>query len=71
MIKKQYFRYPVPDKRNCYFNNFIKSHDPEEIIEDTLKKYNATIAKSKQPNSIMNVKWHDEKLYMMFVLRYS
>lgn len=70
MIKKQYYRYPH-NGTNCYFNNFIKAGDPESIIEDDLKKYKATIGKSKQPNSILNVKWHDEQLYMMFVLRYS
>lgn len=67
MIKKQYNRY-----NPGYFFNFIKSNDPEERIEDELKKYNATIAKSKYKNNYkLNVKWHDEQLYMMFVLRYS
>ena len=69
MLKKQYNRYP--HSGSCYFNNFIKMHDPDAIIEDELKKYKATIAKSHQPNIKMNIKWHDEQLYMMFVLRYS
>jgi hypothetical protein len=70
MIKKQYHRYPYSGG-TCYFNNFIKMHDPDAIIENELKKYKATIAKSNQPNIKMNIKWHDEQLYMMFILRYS
>lgn len=67
MIKKQYIR-----SHRGYFDNFILINDPEGSIEDGLKKYKATIAKSKyKNNSKLNVKWHDEQLYMMFVLRYS
>lgn len=67
MIKKQYER-----SQPGYFNNFILSNDPEGSIKDELKKYNATIAKSKYKNNYkLNVKWHDEQLYIMFVLRYS
>ena len=40
-------------------------------IETELKLYKATIAKSKNKHSIMNVKWHDPKMYAMFVLRWS
>lgn len=77
MIKKQYNRqynrqYNSQYKRYIpeYFFNFINSNDPERQIEDELKSYKATIAKSKYDNKL-NVKWHDERLYMMFVLRWS
>lgn len=66
VIKKQYRR-----GIHGYFNNFILAHDGDDVIEEKLKKYNATLGKSKNKNYIMNVKWHDEKMYMMFVLRYS
>ena len=66
MIKKQYRR-----GERGYFDNFIMSHDPEGTIETELKLYKATIAKSKNKHSIMNVKWHDPKMYAMFVLRWS
>ena len=66
MIKKQYHRF-----HQGYFFNFINSNDLERHIEDGLKPYKATIAKSKNKNSKLNVKWHDERLYMMFVLRWS
>jgi hypothetical protein len=66
MIRKQYERY-----RKGYFNNFILSHDGEDIIEEQLKPYKATLAKSKNKYYKLNIKWHDEQLYMMFVLRWS
>lgn len=66
MIKKQYRR-----GEPGYFTNFIKSHNPEGIIEEELKPYNATIAKSKNKHYILNVKWHDPRKYAMFVLRWS
>lgn len=67
MIKKQYTR-----SQRGYFDNFILSNDPEGSIEDGLKKYKATVAKSKYKNNYkLNVKWHDEKLYTLFVLRHS
>lgn len=66
MIKKQYER-----SQTGYFNNFILSHNGEDVIEDGLKEYKATLAKSKNKYYKVNVKWHDEQLYMMFVLRYS
>lgn len=66
MIKKQYVRH-----EKGYFLNFIHSNDPDDVIADVLKEYNATLGKSKNKNYKLNVKWHDEKLYMMFVLRYS
>jgi hypothetical protein len=68
MIKKQYHRHPTSVS---YFSNFIRMNDPEGVIEDELKKYNASVGKSKNKNYKLNVKWHDEKLYMMFVLRYQ
>lgn len=66
MIKKQYERSQLG-----YFNNFILSHNGEDVIEERLKKYKATLAKSKNKYYKLNVKWHDEKMYLMFVLRWS
>lgn len=66
MIKKQYRR-----GQPGYFDNFIIGHDPNDSIENRLKPYGATIAKSKNKYYIMNVKWHDPKKYAMFVLRWS
>ncbi len=66
MIKKQYRR----DQRG-YFNNFILAHDGDDVIEEKLKEYHATLAKSKNKYYMLNVKWHDEQLYTLFVLRYS
>ena len=66
MIKKQYER-----SRTGYFNNFILSHDGEDVIEERLKEYKATLAKSKNKYYKLNVKWHDEQLYTIFVLRWS
>jgi hypothetical protein len=65
MIKKQYHR-----SERGYFDNFIRSNDPEGSIEDRLKEYKATLAKSKNKHYKLNVKWHDEQLYAIFVLRY-
>ena len=70
MIKKQYHRYPNVN-RSSYFNNFLRSCNLEAIIENELNKYDATIAKSKRPNSMFNIKWNDERKYILFVLRYS
>jgi hypothetical protein len=42
MIKKQYLR-----SQRGYFDNFIMSHDGEDVIEERLKPYNATLGKSK------------------------
>ena len=71
MIKRQYDR-----TKKGYFNNFINSTDPnsdytEKVIEERLKAYNATVGKSKNDNYKVNVKWHDEQLYTLFVLRFS
>lgn len=67
MIKKQYHRM-TPG----YFYNFVNQQkDMDAHIEDALKEYNATLAKSKNKNSKLNVKWHDMRLYTLFVLRWS
>jgi len=66
MIKKQYSRFEPG-----YFSNFISSHDGELVIDDELKKYGATIAKSKNCNYKMNVKWRDPVLYSLFVIRWA
>lgn len=66
MIKKQYLIL-----QRGYFHNFVLSNDPEGVIEDRLKEYKATLGKSKNKNYKLNVKWHDEKMYILFVLRYS
>lgn len=71
MIRKQYIKRQYIRSERGYFDNFIMSNDPEGVIEDGLKEYKATLAKSKNRHYKLNVKWHDEKLYMMFVLRYS
>lgn len=66
MIKKQYRR-----GQPGYFDNFIIGHDPDDVIENRLKPYEATLGKSKNKHYIMNVKWHDPKKYAMFVLRWA
>lgn len=69
-IKRQYNRFDF----SSYFNNFVAHNmatDPEASIEEALKPYKATVAKSKNKHSRLNVKWHDEKLYIIFVLRWS
>lgn len=67
MIRKQYER-----SQMGYFNNFILSHNGEDIIEEQLKPYKAKLAKSKYKNNCkLNVKWYDEQLYTIFVLRWS
>ena len=70
MIKRQYRRFDF----GSYFNNFIaynNSKDSDASIEDALKPYDATLGKSKNKHSILNVKWHDPKQYLMFVLKWS
>ena len=66
MIKKQYHR-----GQRGYFDNFIMSHNGDDIIEEKLKEYNATLGKSKNKYYKMNVKWCDERLYSIFILRWS
>ena len=70
MIKKQYNRFDF----GSYFNNFVAHNmakDPDGVIEDALRPYGATVGKSKNRHSKINVKWHDEKMYMMFILKWS
>lgn len=68
MIKKQYILYP----RSGYFGNFMNTMSYDwYAIEEVLRKYNATISKSKNRNNKLNVKWHDLKLYSLFVLRWA
>ena len=70
MIKKQYNRFDFGN----YFNNFVAHNitkDSEALIEDALKPYKATVAKSKNRHAKLNVKWHNEELYTMFVLRWT
>ena len=70
MIKRQYHRFNF----GSYFNNFVSHNmatDPEASIEDALKPYNATVAKSKNRHTRLNVKWHDPKQYMLFILKWS
>ena len=66
MIKKQY-----RSNKPGYFLNFVYAHDPEESINEALKPYQATIAKSKNDRCLFNVKWQDEKLYTLFVLKWT
>lgn len=66
MIKKQYTRYS-----DSYFINFMNAHDGYSTIEEELKSYRATIGKSKNDHYKFNVKWHDDKLYVLFVLKWS
>ena len=65
MIKKQY-RWGQPS----YFINFYTEEGCDDIVEK-LKPYNATLGKSKNKNYYINVKWHSDRDYMMFVLRWS
>lgn len=67
VIKKQYERF-----KPGYFYNFINSQlDMDVRIEDGLRPYRATLGKSKNRNYKLNVKWHDPKMYSIFVLRWS
>lgn len=74
MIKRQYSRW-CRNRNKSYFDNFIDASAPiglaDVYIEDKLLSYNATIAKSKNKYSKLNVKWHDPKLYTIFVLKWS
>ena len=67
MIKRQYHRM-TPG----YFYNFINNQtDMDSRIEDGLRPYRATLGKSKNRNYKLNVKWHDPKMYVVFVLKWS
>ena len=67
MIKRQYDR-----RLPGYFNTFVNTTDyTQTVIEERLKEYNATVGKSKYSHYKVNVKWHNEQLYTLFVLRFS
>ena len=67
MIRRQYHRFEPG-----YFYNFINGQeDKEASIEEGLKPYNAKLAKSKNRNVKLNIKWYDHKLYTLFVMRHS
>ena len=70
MIKRQYNRFDF----GSYFNNFVAHYNaanPDGVIEEALKPYKATVAKSKNRHARLNVKWHDPKLYTVFILKWS
>ena len=68
MIRKQY----RSSESDLYFSKFVKEKDWDYTqIKEELKKYNATLGKSKNKNYMLNVKWHDPKLYALFVMRWS
>lgn len=69
MIKKQYFEW-VTNKDVCYFHRFMDTTASDDELRERLKEYKATLGKSKQRHTF-NVKWHDPKLYTLFVLRWS
>ena len=55
MIKKQYKRFDF----GSYFNNFVEHNmatNPDGVIEDALRPYRATVGKSKNGHSKINVK---------------
>jgi hypothetical protein len=59
-----------PLRPHTYFSNFVNTIEDKDLVSE-LKKYNATLGKCKKGGYAYNVKWHDEKLYMLFVLRHS
>ena len=69
MIRRQYENLRSLRLRS-YFSNFVNTLEDKDLVSE-LKKYNATLGKCKKGGYAYNIKWHDEKLYMMFVLRYS
>ena len=69
MIRRQYENLRSLRLRS-YFSNFVNTLEDKDLASE-LKKYNATLGKCKKGSYAYNVKWHDEKLYMLFVLRYS
>ena len=66
MIKKQYYL-----GEPGYFQNFYEAGIPRIDLEKSLQHYNATLGKSKNSNYKFNVKWHDSKMYAIFVMRWS
>ena len=69
MIRRQYENLR-PLRPHTYFSNFVNTIEDKDLVSE-LKKYNATLGKCKKGGYAYNVKWHDEKLYMLFVLRHS
>ena len=69
MIRRQYENLR-PLRPRTYFSNFVNTIEDKDLSSE-LKKYNASLGKCKKGGYAYNVKWHDEKLYMMFVLRWS
>lgn len=68
MIKKQYDYFHT---EKTYFTNFLNTlHDARVEVRDALKPYSATVHKSKARYRY-NVKFHDPKKYMLFVLEWS
>jgi hypothetical protein len=68
MIRRQYENLR-PMKPTNYFTNFLSSIEPKDLASE-LKEYNATLGKCKKGYAY-NVKWYDEELYIIFVLRWS
>jgi hypothetical protein len=71
MIKRQYNKWDA--KKECYFHNFLKQYDTDlkrEDLKEHLKPYKATLSKTTYQYKI-NVKWHEDRLYTLFVLRWS
>jgi hypothetical protein len=69
MIRRQYENLR-PLRPHTYFSYFVNTIEDKDLVSE-LKKYNATLGKCKKGGYAYNVKWHDEKLYMLFVLRHS
>jgi hypothetical protein len=69
MIRRQYENLRSLRLRS-YFSNFVNTIEDKDLSSE-LKKYNASLGKCKKGGYAYNVKWHDEKLYILFVLRYS
>jgi hypothetical protein len=51
-----------------YFDNFIDAQDSGLLITEALKPYDATV---KITTKAVEVTWHDETLYTLFVLTWS
>jgi hypothetical protein len=68
MIRRQYENLR-PLRPRSYFSNFVNTIEPKDLASE-LKEYNATLGKCKKGYAY-NVKWYDEELYVIFVLRYS
>ena len=75
MIKRQYHYYGNQIE-GSYFTRFVDSVDqspythPKKKIAMELAQWKATLGKSKARYTY-NVKFHDPKLYTLFVMRWS